>query len=157
METDFSGTEFEKIRVAEPPVAHLEAIRNQIIGSLRPVKPSPSDRGLETTLTAGFICLGVLCAIQIGLKGYHAMTTAQELADYAAILFCALILVVVQTGEIIPGSRRRVSPALAPAAVFAMMILVTTLLFPIIQLHNSFDEDNPASVSGRTKRPCIAA
>jgi hypothetical protein len=97
METDFNGTEFEKIRAAEPPVAHLEAIRNQIIGSLRPVKPLPSDRGLVTTLTAGFICLGVLYAIPIGLKGYHAMTTAQKLADYAAILFCALILVVVLT------------------------------------------------------------
>jgi hypothetical protein len=130
MEADFNGTEFEKIRAAEPPVARLEAIRNRISGSLRPVKPLPSDRVLVTTLTAGFICLGVLCAIPIGLKGYHVMRTAQKMADYAAILFCALILALVLTGEIIPGSRRRVSPALALAALFAVMIAVTTLLFP---------------------------
>jgi hypothetical protein len=130
MEADFNGTEFEKIRAAEPPDARLEEIRNRIIGSLRPVRPLPSDRVLVTTLTAGFICLGVLCAIPIGLKGYHAMRTAQKLADYAVILFCALILALVLTGEIIPGSRKRLSPALAPVALFAMMIAVTTLLFP---------------------------
>ena len=130
MEAKFDGAEFEEIRAAEPSATHVEAIRNRIIGDLSPVKPLPSDLALVTAVTAGFMCLGIVCALPIGLKGFHAMTTAQRLTDYFVILFSALILAVALTGEIIPGARRHLSSVFTVAAVFAVTIIVTALLFP---------------------------
>jgi hypothetical protein len=130
MEAKFDGAEFEGVRAAEPLAAGVEAIRNRIVGDLSPVKPLPSDLALVTAMVAGFICLGVACAIPIGLKGFHAMTVVQRLADYVVILLCAVSLAVALTGEIIPGARRRVSPGFVVAVVFAMTIVVTGLLFP---------------------------
>jgi hypothetical protein len=58
------------------------------------------------------------------------MNSTQRLADYVVILLSALSLTLALTGEIIPGARRRVSPAFVVAAVFAVTIAVTALLFP---------------------------
>jgi hypothetical protein len=130
MEAKFDGAEFEEIREAKPSAAHVEAIRNRILGDLNPVKPLPSDGALVTAMTACFICLGVACAIPIGWKGFHAMTVSQRLADYVVILLCAVSLALALTGEIIPGARRRVSPVFVLVAVFAIAIAVTAVLFP---------------------------
>jgi hypothetical protein len=130
MEAKFDGAGFEGIRAGKPSTVRVDAIRNRIAGGLSPVKPLPSDRALVTAMTAGFICLGIACAILIGLKGFHAMTLAQRLADYVVILFCAVSLALALTGEIIPGARRRVSAGFVVAVVFAMTIVVTGLLFP---------------------------
>jgi hypothetical protein len=130
METQSDGFDFEDIRRAEPSASRVEAIQDQIAASLHPVKPLPSDRVLVSGLLAGFVCLGVLCAIPIGLKGFHAMTTAQRLVDYCAILLGAWALARIITAEMIPGARRSVPPAVSITAAFAMTIGVTVLLFP---------------------------
>lgn len=146
MEDKFEGFEFEEIRNAEPSAARIHAIRRQIAGSLHPVTPLPSDGTLITWLMAGFICLGVLCAIPIGVKGFHAMKNTQRLFDYPAILLCALILARTLAGEIIPASRRRLAPAPVITAVFAVTIAVTVVLFPDYSLTGFF----------RTGIPCLA-
>lgn len=130
MESKFEGAEFEEVRKAGPSPARIEAIRKQISGSIEPVTPLPSDGALITWLTAGFISLGILCALPIGLKGFHAMRNAQRLADYAAILLCAPALAWTLTGEMIPAARKRVSASLVMTAVFAVMISATAMLFP---------------------------
>jgi hypothetical protein len=130
MEGKFEGTEFEEMREGEPSAARIEAIRNQIASSLHPVTPLPSDWSLIAWLTAGFIGLGVLCALPIGVKGFHAMKNTQRLFDYLAILSCAAVLARTLTGEIIPASRRRVGAGPVITAVFAVTTAITVVLFP---------------------------
>ncbi len=148
MEGKFEEVEFEGIRKAQPSAARVRAIRDQISGSLHPVRPLPSDWTLVTWLMAGFICLGVLCAIPIGLKGFHAMRNTQRFFDYLALLLCALILARTLANEIVPAARRRVRPALVIAAVFAVASAATILLFPDYSMSGFVRKGIPCLVIG---------
>lgn len=122
------------------PDAHLDRERiNQfqqlIAESLRPVRPSPSDRTLIWSLLVLFTAFSLLSAIPVGYNGFRNLSACQRVVYYALILLCATGCAIITVQEMIPGSERKASPRWMIAAVTLSLALLVSLLF-----HN-FDLD----------------
>ncbi len=113
-----------------PRPERLDSIRSLVTSSLRPVRPLPSDATLICIALGLFIAFSLLAAVPVDYRGFHRLSTMQRLAYYPVITVCALLFSVSLVHEIIPGSRRRIHPALG--VVFSLFSLASVAfgLFP---------------------------
>ena len=122
---------FLQTRGADAVTPEVEKkITDQMIETLSPVRPIPS-RGL---LALGFLTIfGVVSAAMIayvGLQGAAAMTTLQLAGLLSAILVAAALVAIGLSGEMTPGERRFLPPALQSGLVLALVLLAGALMFP---------------------------
>ncbi len=126
----------------------LERISRVIRGSLRPVRPLPSDEVFLGTAVAVFIAFSLVAATPLGFAGFRAMTGVQTIVYYGAIAICAVILGLVTAHEMIPGSKQRVHPAIAFTGTTLLVGFVAVLLFRESDLNHFVKEGVPCLTVG---------
>ncbi len=117
----------------EVPAKLQGRITREIVGSLRPVSPLPSNRALLTLLLS---LAAVACAAGAWWQGHAGWL---ELAGWqAAIVFCLLaagmsLAATLIVRQMVPGARRSVPLALALSATCALLFTAVLLIFPYEQ------------------------
>ncbi len=133
----------ERIAGATPDSASVTRARERLAKSAAPVRALPSDLMLMLTLAGVLDVLAVLLAIPVGFAGLSKMTAMQVLVEFSLLSLLALVLAGVAVAQMIPGSRRVISP---PAgALMACLLLSTTaaLLFPDFATQNFVERGIP--------------
>ena len=107
-----------------------ERIGGQLKGSLKPVVPQPSIRGLAARFCAMFILFAMPAVAMMGIAGLNEMTAFQMMG--MAVVFCAgiALLSVSLAWQMTPGSLQRISARTALALVAVGFLAGTLLLFP---------------------------
>jgi hypothetical protein len=107
----------------------LERVAATIRPSLQPVRPLPATWILVAGLV--LICLAVALAgaARAGFYGIAKMDLFERLLIFAALAVFALVAAIQFVGELIPGSRRRVSPGVLLGFGTVALLGVFALLF----------------------------
>lgn len=107
----------------------LDRVARSIGAELRPVRPLPPVWVLVTALAAA--CLGVAFAggAVLGLHGIQAMSLTDMALIFPALGILIWLAAAVSVGEMIPGSRHRMSPAVLLAGGCLAITVVFALLF----------------------------
>jgi hypothetical protein len=114
----------------QPTLEEIAGIKKLLSSNLRPARSLPSDRKLVTLLLLFFISFAVLAAWPFHYFGLHALTANQMAIYFGVIAACAFLCAVAIVQEMIPGSQRRIRPALAIALGATGLVTVTVILFP---------------------------
>ncbi|MDQ2777020.1 MAG: DUF1109 domain-containing protein [Acidobacteriota bacterium] len=114
----------------QPTLEEIAAIKKLLSSDLERAKALPSDRKLVTLLLLFFVSFAVLAAWPFHYFGLHALTANQMAVYFGVIAACAFLCAVAIVQEMIPGSRRRIRPALAIALGTSGLVAVTVMLFP---------------------------
>jgi Negative regulator of sigma F len=117
-----------------PDTKHLALIREQIAGTLTPVRPLPSDTRMVGVGLSMFVLFSLLLTIPVGYRGFERLDELQRVLDYVTILILACLFSLATVQEIIPGSRRRIHPATPLVASLILLPLLTIGLFPNFDL-----------------------
>jgi hypothetical protein len=96
----------------------------------RPVRPLPSDRKLVALLLIFFVSFSVLAAWPTRYYGLRGLNATQMAIYFSVIACCAFLGALAIIQEMIPGSRKRISPVLAMALAIIGLIAVIVVLFP---------------------------
>lgn len=136
------------VQVELPDPQRLERINSLIRGSLRPVRPLPSDGVLVSAAVGILVAFSLLAATPLGFAGFRAMTGVQSFVYYMGIGICAVVLGLVTAHEMIPGSKQRVHPAVAFTGTVLLVGFIAVLLFRESDLNRFAKEGVPCLVVG---------
>lgn len=114
----------------QPTNERLATIRQLVNRSISPVRPLPSSGVLVLLTLVCFLGFAGLATIPVGFFGYRHLSADQKLVYYSVILLCSALLSAATVQEVIPGSRRRFSPAMVIVIPIAAMAVVVVALFP---------------------------
>ena len=130
---------------AQPASERVQRIQELLGARLTAVRPLASDRKLTCQFLATFIAFSMLAAIPFGYQGFDLLNGYQKSAYYGAISIAAAWLAVTMVREMIPGSKRKVSPWWAILGALVSLAFLTALLF------RDFDLDRFVSLGA----PCL--
>jgi hypothetical protein len=116
-------------RAPAPDPAVLNRISRALTSNLRPVRPLPPPPLLTAALYLIAATVALTGAAVLGPYGVQRMSPVE-----IAIIFPALAILIVAAAaryvaETIPGSPRRLAPAILPAATTALLLAIFALLF----------------------------
>jgi hypothetical protein len=112
------------------------AISERLQVGLKPVRPLPAR---FVIVGAALLCFGgfaLLVALLLGYGGYHHLSTLQRTADYTLIGLVAASLAIALDQEIVPGSKRVLPTVFVILSSFALLSLVTMILFPRVGMND---------------------
>ena len=112
---------------ADPALLHR--ISESIGSSLRPVRPLPPPWVLVTGLMLVAVAVAVAGGSILGLHGIQRMGAAKIGLIFPVAAVLIWLAAMFSVGEMIPGSPRRVSPWVLPAAASLAWVAVFALLF----------------------------
>ena len=121
---------------SQPSSQTLRRIEQALINDLRFVKPAVPARHVFMSLVAVFVVLVFLVAQRLGAFGIGAMSPWQLARIFGAIVISSGLLIYSLLGQIVPGSRHRISPRLLPIEVVISLILLTLVSFQFQQEAN---------------------
>jgi hypothetical protein len=108
----------------DPALATLQRVADSIKPSLRPVRPLPPTWAVTAGLVLICAAVSLAGAARAGFFGFEKMDVLERLLIFPALVILAWVAGVAFMHEMIPGSRRRVSPrallGLASAALLAL-------------------------------------
>jgi hypothetical protein len=116
-----------------PSEQRITRIQRLMTASLEPVRPLPPDRTLISISVALFVAFSLLAAVPVGYNGLHVLSAQQRLAYYSVITVCAIFFSAATVQQMIPGSKRNLSPQWV---VVAVLLSLTSLA---IALHRNFE------------------
>ena len=117
---------------AEPaslPLTALKPIEACLVKDLKPVRPLASPRFFLlacATISFAVACVG---AKLLGTAGWHTLNPAQRVGVFAALAAGALLLAFSMVGQMAPGSRHVLTPAVVPILVLAALLILFTVEF----------------------------
>jgi hypothetical protein len=109
--------------------ALLDRVSRSIGSSLRPVRPLPPTWVLVTVLVLVCGAVAIAGSARLGLYGIQKMDAAEIALIFPALGILTWLAAMVYAGEMVPGSRHRVSPWMLSAAGSLILIAVFALLF----------------------------
>jgi hypothetical protein len=107
----------------------LKRISDAILPGLQPVRQMPSVRVLAAGLLLICAAVGIGGASIAGLHGFQKLTGVERAAIFAVLGMFAWLAAGESAAEMIPGSRRMVSPTLLVWAGCAVVIGLFAMLF----------------------------
>ena len=117
-------------RDGSPDPQRLARTVAQLTGSLRPVRPLPSDRAMIALALALFVAFSLAATMPVHFIGFYRLDLTQKIVYYASVLVCALLITLMLIESMIPGAKRRVSPGVAIAGSLVLLCVVVVVLFP---------------------------
>ncbi len=136
-----------------PDSEHVDRITRSIQGSLKPVRPLPSDLLMILAGLGVFLVFSVTAALTVGLGGFYGLTPAQRLGYYAVITACAILFSALTVGEMIPGSKRRVAPGMVISLSLLAVASVAFALFHNFDTEHFVAQGIPCLESDAFARP----
>jgi hypothetical protein len=116
----------ETLALAE---SQLKRIQVDIVENLKPVRPLPPFRIFLLACAIIVLCVVALGALRLGINGLGALSVAQRTAIFGALTASGVLLAVSMVGQMAPGSKFALAPAVLPIAVLIFLLLVITLTF----------------------------
>lgn len=113
-----------------PDQQRLNRVAAEITSSLRPVSPLPSDGKMMLFAFAFFIGAACLMTIPFGYDGFHNLSALQKFLYYATLAVLGIFFSLATVEAIVPGSKRRVNPALVVAGSVVLLAILSMVLFP---------------------------
>ena len=108
-------------------VPSVESSRNQILSSLRPVRPLAPTWVWITAFLLVFAVVAVAGAARLGMYGLHALSPLQQGIIFTVVGAAAIFAAIAIVREMIPASGRRIAGA---ALLIAAVGLLT--IFPLL-------------------------
>jgi len=115
--------------------ALLASLANSVGASLRPVRPLPPAWTLVGGLVLICAAVAVAGAARFGLHGVEKMSLLDRGLIFSALGIFVWLAATTQVAEMIPGSRRRVSPGTLLAAGSLALVAVFAILFRDYHTH----------------------
>ncbi len=112
-----------------PDPKRLELIERLITGSLRPVRPLPSDPVLVAIFVTVFTVFAIVATIPFGFLGFRVWEPLQRFMIYGVISICAFFLATTIVGQMIPGSKRKHDPWRVILRSLLYLIAITLVVF----------------------------
>ncbi len=122
---------FEEGRGTGPRRGVVEEIEKGVTAELRPVKALAGPGAFFTAFALIFLAVGGLGAAWLRAYGFEAMSVEQRVAIFATLGASAALLAYSLVGQMVPGSRHRVPPALLPVGLFVLASLIVAAMFQI--------------------------
>lgn len=119
-----------RIGGATPDPARVAQMRARLMESAAPVRPLPSNGAMMALCVGVFVLLAVVLTIPFGFQGFARLTAGAAAIEYSVVLLLALTLSGVVVGQMIPGSRRVLSPMAGVFIVVVLLSAMASLLFP---------------------------
>ncbi len=104
------------------PERSVQAIAGRLTGSLKAVRPLPSDRVLVSISLIFFIAFCLLVAYMEGFQGYKGLYLDQRILYFGVLLGLAFLFSIATVQEMIPGSRRLIDGV--PLIICLLLLLV---------------------------------
>ena len=125
-----------RIAAATPDPGRVVRIRENFAKSAAPVRPLPSNLSMTLWCVAFFCCLAVLLTIPFGFTGFAKLSLAGAVGQYSVLLLLALVMAGGVVTQMIPGSRRVLSPVAGVVIAILLLSLTAALLFPDFEMNN---------------------
>src|SRR5579863_3383107 len=114
-----------------PPAGAVQRIEERVTADLKPVRALPASGYLFAAFAIVFLAVGALAVVRLRAYGFDAMSMGQRAAIVATLGAGASLLAYSLVGQMAPGSRNRVRPALLPAGVLIVAALVVAAIFQV--------------------------
>lgn len=114
---------------ADATERQLEPIRTRIVENLRPVRPLPHSRFLLLACATIFLCIVTIGAAPFGMSGWSALSMGQKMAVFTTLTNSVVLLAVSLVGQMVPGSRYALAPALLPISIVGVLPVVIAATF----------------------------
>jgi hypothetical protein len=109
--------------------AVLDRVARSIGASLGPVRQLPPAWALAGGLVTIYAAVALAGAARLGLYGIQELTGLEDALIFPVLGILVCLAAVAFVGEMIPGSRRRVAPAVLPWAGSLALLAVFAVLF----------------------------
>ena len=94
----------------DPKPEVVQRISDSIVPSLRPVRPLPPGWIMTSVLVLAGAAVSLAGALRVGLFGFEKMDLMQRVAIFPALGILLWVTASGLTAEMVPASRRRISP-----------------------------------------------
>lgn len=120
----------------DPARATLERVADSMKRSLRPVRPLPPAWAMTAGMVLISAAVSLAGAARAGFFGFEKMDILERLLIFPALVILAWLAGSEFAHEMIPGSRRRVSPGALLGLGIAALLAVFAFLFRDYQTHH---------------------
>ena len=113
----------------DPSPATLQRVADSIKLSLHPVRPLPPEWAMTAGLVLICAAVSLAGAARAGFFGFEKMDVLERLLIFPALVILVWVAAVEFIHEMIPGSRRRVSPGALLGLGSSVLLALFALLF----------------------------
>lgn len=97
-----------------------------LLEPVRPLAPARFFLGACAIIFLGVVAIGITAS---GMDGWAALNGTQRIAVFGAMATGAALLAVSMIGQIAPGDKYALAPALLPVAILTVVIIVLSAAF----------------------------
>jgi len=112
-----------------PVESQVEGIQAMIAARLRPVGPLAPARFFLGTCAIIFLSVVAIGITPSGMEGWAALNGMQRIAIFATMATGAVLLAVSMIGQMAPGNKYALAPALLPIGVLTVLIMILAVTF----------------------------
>ena len=112
-----------------PEESQVERIQAMIAARLRPVRPLAPARFFLGTCAIIFLSVVAIGITPSGMEGWAALNGMQRIAVFATRATGAVLLAVSMNGQMVPGNKYALAPALLPIGVLTVLIMILAVTF----------------------------
>jgi len=110
----------------ESQVERIQAMIAALLEPVRPLAPARFFLGACAIIFLGVVAIGIT---QSGMDGWAALNGTQRIAVFATMAAGAVLLAVSMIGQMAPGNKYALAPALLPIGVLTVLIVVLSATF----------------------------
>ncbi len=112
-----------------PSESLLRRIKAGILEDLEPVRPLASFRMFLFVCAIIFLSMVAVGALQLGTKGWSALSLVQRFAVFVTLTASAVLLAISMVRQMAPGSKHIFAPALLLVGIPAVLMMVIAASF----------------------------
>ncbi len=109
--------------------SQLKQIEARILEDLKPVRPLAPSRFFLFACAAILLCILAIGVTRLGMNGWGALGIGQRIRVFSTLAGGAILLTVSMVGQMVPGSKYALAPAVLPIAILATLIIVLAATF----------------------------
>jgi hypothetical protein len=109
--------------------SQVERIQAMIAALLEPVRPLAPARFFLGACAIIFLSVVAIGITPSGMDGWAALNGMQRIAVFATMATGAVLLAVSMIGQMVPGNKYALAPALLPIGVLTVLIMIPAVTF----------------------------
>jgi hypothetical protein len=109
--------------------SQVERIQAMIAALLEPVRPLASARFFLGACAIIFLSVVAIGIMPSGMDGWAALNGMQRMAVFATIAASGVLLAVSMIGQMVPGNKYALAPALLPVGVLTVLIVILSATY----------------------------
>ncbi len=119
----------EEWKPADQPAVRLERIQATIAETLEPVRPLAPARFFLFACAIIFLSIVAIGVMPFGMQGWGLLGIGQRVAVFATLAASAVLLGVSMVGQMVPGSKYALAPAVLPVGILTVLLILIAATF----------------------------